>query len=178
MLDIGIGNTNAISKEIQLHDILASASIVVDSTGDHAVSRYLNDICGDLKVPQVYATVTNGAWGGEIVRVIPGKTACWMCWLKEYYQPQPSGEPAPEQGVFAPGCDQPTFTGTSYDINIVAGLACSMIVDTLLIDDAAHKHFAGNYIRWELRNPQGEFSPTIKVLPTHQHQGCPFCSEG
>jgi integrative and conjugative element protein (TIGR02256 family) len=34
--------------------------------------------------------------------------------------------------LFAPGCDQPTFTGTSYDLGIVAGLATSMCVEMLL----------------------------------------------
>lgn len=176
-LQIGIGGTNEVSKEAQLHKMLASASVVVDTTGDHGVSRFLNDICAELKVPQVYASVTNGAWGGEIVRVIPGRTPCWMCWCEEYESSQPTAEPSPEEGVFAPGCDQPTFTGAGYDINVVGGLASSLVVDTLLIDDASRKHFEGNYIRWQMRNSEGGFSPNIEVLATHRREDCPFCTE-
>lgn len=174
-LEIFIGGTNDLSKEAELHEMLASASIVVDTTGDHGVSRFLNDVCGELKVPQLYGSVTNGAWGGEVVRVIPGKTPCWMCWYKEYEFSRPAAEPSPEEGVFAPGCDQPTFTGTSYDIDMVAGLASSLIVDTLLIDDANRKHYEGNYIRWQMRNSGGELSPGTEVLATHRREDCRFC---
>jgi len=178
-LEIYIGNTNEMAKERDLHEMLASASAVVDTTGDHGASRFLNDICAELKVPQVYASVTNGAWGGEVVRVVPGRTPCWMCWNEEYASSQPVGEPSPDEGVFAPGCDQPTFTGTSYDIGILAGLASSLVVDTLLIADANRKHFDGNYSRWQMRHSEGGFSPNIEMLPTHRREDCPFpfCTE-
>jgi len=99
-----------------------------------------------------------------------------MCWFAEYESSRPSAEPAPDVGVFAPGCDQPTFTGTSYDLNIVAGLASSLIVDTLLIDDSSRKHYEGDYIRWQMRNREGQFLPTTEVLPTHKRKPCPFCN--
>ena len=176
MLQMVIGGTNDMGKEKELQELLAQASLVVDTTGDHGVSRFLNDICAELNVPQVYASVSNGAWGGEVVRVIPGRTACWMCWLAQYEYSRPSAEPAPDAGVFAPGCDQPTFTGTSYDLNVVAGLASSLAVDTLLIDDSGRKHYEGDYIRWQMRNPEGQFLPTTAVLPTDKRKPCPFCN--
>jgi molybdopterin/thiamine biosynthesis adenylyltransferase len=175
-LQMGIGGTNDMGKEKELQELLTQASLVVDTTGDHGVSRFLNDICAELNVPQVYASVSNGAWGGEVVRVIPGCTACWMCWFAQYESSRPSAEPAPEVGVFAPGCDQPTFTGTSYDLNIVAGLASSLVVDTLLIDDSGRKHYQGDYIRWQMRNLEGQFLPTTEVLPTDKRKPCPFCN--
>jgi molybdopterin/thiamine biosynthesis adenylyltransferase len=173
--DILLGQTNQPDKEALLQRILSSASIVIDSTGNHAVSRFINDICAEFKVPQIYASVTNGAWAGEVVRVIPRKTACWLCWQDQYYDLKPPGEPTPEPGLFAPGCDHPTFTGTTYDIGIVASLAASMAVDTLLIDDANRKHFNGDYIRWQLKDAEGNLVPKIEVLPVAKREKCRLC---
>jgi molybdopterin/thiamine biosynthesis adenylyltransferase len=175
-LNMGIGGSNEAAFESELQQLLARGSLVVDTAGDHQVSRFLNDICGELKVPQVYASVTNGAWGGEIVRVIPGHTACWMCWFTQYELSRPPTEPAIGPGVFAPGCDQPTFTGTSYDLGVVAGLASSFVVDTLLIDDGAREHYEGDYIRWQIRDPDGRFVPEAKVLPVQRRNPCQFCN--
>lgn len=177
MSDILIGGTNQAQKEAHLQQMLSSASIVIDTTGDHAVSRFLNDICAEFKVPQVYATVTNGAWAGEIVRVIPRKTACWLCWDDQYYDSSPPGEPSLEPGVFAPGCDHPTFTGATYEVGTVASLASSLAVDTLLMDEPDRKHFGGDYIRWQLKDNDGNFSPRVEVLPIGKRDRCRLCGE-
>jgi molybdopterin/thiamine biosynthesis adenylyltransferase len=174
-LEIVIGAINEARKEADLQELLASASIVVETTGDHGVSRFVNDICGELRVAQVYASVTNGAWAGEVVRVIPGRTACWMCWINQYEASRPSAEPAPEVGVFAPGCDQPTFTGTGYDIGIVASLASSMVIDTLLHDEPGQKHYAADYLRWQMRDAGGNPAPRVEVLSVDKRKACPFC---
>ena len=175
VLSIVIGGANDTAKDKELQSMLAGASLVLDTTGDHGVSRFINDICAELSVPQLYASVSNGAWGGEVVRVIPGLTACWMCWLAQYEDSPPPAEPTPEAGVFAPGCDQPTFTGTSYDLGVVAGLASSLAVDTLLIDDERRRHYEGDYIRWQLRDTEGRFIPRAEVLPVPKREVCPFC---
>jgi molybdopterin/thiamine biosynthesis adenylyltransferase len=176
-LDILIGQTNQPEQELRIHRALASASIVIDSTGDHGVSRFINDLCSEFKVPQIYASVTNGAWAGEVVRVLPRRTACWLCWHDEYYDSQPAGEPAPEPGIFAPGCDHETFTGTTYEVGIVANLAASFAVDTLLIDDHERKHFNGDYIRWQLKDAEGNFAPNIEVLAVSKRTDCRLCEE-
>jgi molybdopterin/thiamine biosynthesis adenylyltransferase len=170
-----IGGMERSEIEAGFQEMLASASIVIDTTGDHGVSRLLNDLCGEFGVPQVYASVTNGARSGEIVRVVPGKTACWMCWLTQFEHKRPSEEPAPSVGVFAPGCDQPTFTGTTYDIGVVASLAASFVVDTLLLADANRAHYKGDYLLWQLKDKDGAFEPRVEVLPSQKRDTCPFC---
>jgi hypothetical protein len=175
--DILIGGSNQPAKERHLQEMLASASIVVDTTGEHSVSRYLNDLCAEFGVSQTYATVTNGAWAGEIVRVIPGRTACWLCWNQQYYESAPPGEKMPDPGLFAPGCDVATFTGTTFEIGVVANLASSLIADTLLIDEANRQHFSGDYIRWQLKGESGNVLPTIAVLPVNKREGCRICGK-
>ena len=158
-----------------LFEQLASSDLVIDATGEHGVSRFVNDICRELSVPSLYVSVTGGAWGGEIVRVIPGKTACWMCWVKQYEGERPSSAPAPELGVFAPGCDQPTFTGTTYETGMVANLAAWMAVETLLAGKSGRQDFRGDYLRWTGRYGDGVPAPSTEVLQTVIAEDCPLC---
>lgn len=81
-LNFQIGGPVDVKYQQHLFQEIASSDLVIDATGVHGVSRFINDICFNLSVPSLYVSVTNGAWGGEVVRVIPGKTACWMCWVK------------------------------------------------------------------------------------------------
>jgi molybdopterin/thiamine biosynthesis adenylyltransferase len=172
-----IGGTKQPDQEKQVQTMIAGAGIVVDTTGEHSVSRYLNDVCAAFGVPQAYATVTNGAWAGEIVRVIPGRSACWLCWNQQYYEVPPPGEKTPDPGLFAPGCDLATFTGTTYEVGVVANLACSLIADTLLIDEADRQHFNGDYIRWQLKDESGNILPKIEVLPVNKRRVCRICGK-
>lgn len=170
-----IGAPNPIEDEERLVNTLASADMIIDATGSHPVSRFINELAYDLGIPSLYASVTNGAWGGEIVRVIPRETACWMCWLNQYELSRPPSEPEPEYGVFAPGCNQPTFTGTSYETGIVANMAAWMAAESLLRREAGHRDFSGDYLRWEARDQDGAPLPNVKVLAVERRPDCPVC---
>lgn len=171
--DIG-GRVN-VNLQRFMFEHLASSHLVIDATGVHGVSRFVNDVSHELGVASLYVSVTNGAWGGEVVRAVPGKTACWMCWYKQYEGNAPSSEPAPELGVFAPGCDQPTFTGTTYETGMVANLAAWMAVETLLAGSPGREDFKGDYIRWSGRDREGVPAPLTEVLPTIIAEDCPLC---
>lgn len=175
-LRMRIGDIPSGAEEKAVVDLISSADLVVETTGSHGVSRWVNDICHYLAVPSLYATVTNGAWGGEIVRVIPGRTACWQCWYQQYELDRPPSAPAPEVGFFAPGCDQPTFTGTTYEVGIVANLAAWVAVETLLRNEPGRKDFRGNYIRWSARTSEGVPDLAPAVLEIHKRPGCPVCN--
>ncbi len=170
-----VGNVTPIEDEEKLYNLIASSDLVIDTTGVHWVSRYINDVCYDLEIPTLYASVTNGAWGGEIVRVIPGKTACWNCWYRHYETQRPSAAPAPKAGIFAPGCDQPTFTGTTFEVGIVANLATWMATEVLLRAEPDRQDFAGDYIRWSARDASGCPQPLTEILPIQQRSNCPLC---
>jgi molybdopterin/thiamine biosynthesis adenylyltransferase len=170
-----IGGPVNLEEQKKLFDHIASADLVVDATGVHGVSRFINSLCQELGVPSIYASVTNGAWGGEVVRVVPGKTACWMCWYKQYESEHPSSAPAPAVGVFAPGCNQPTFTGTTYETGMVANLAAWMAIETLLLDNPERKDFRGDYLRWTGRDKEGVPAPVTEVLLTRVAEDCLLC---
>lgn len=169
----------SVNKEEQkkLFDEIAVADLVIDAAGTHGVSHFINGLCHELNVPSLYASVTNGAWGGEIVRVIPGKTACWMCWVKQYENEHPAFELEPEIGIFAPGCNQPTFTGTTYETGMVANLAAWMAVETLLAGTAGRQNFKGDYLRWTGRSKDGVPIASTETLQIRRAEDCALCQE-
>ncbi len=173
LLRFEVGTPAPVDIERQFHEVLSGASLIVDTTGSHGVSRWVNDLALDLGVPAVFASVTNGAWGGEVVRTIPNQTACWMCWNEQYSNSPPPSEPT--GAIFAPGCNQPSFTGTTYDAAIVASLASSIIVDTLMTTSPKGRSYKGDYIRWSARNESG---PLLKaeILSINRRPDCRFCS--
>lgn len=171
-----VGGDLTKKEEELIFNLIAYSDLVVETTGIHGISRYINDICFDLKVPSLYATVTNGAWGGEVVRVIPGETPCWLCWYTQYEDEKPPSSPVSETGLFAPGCDQPTFTGTSYEVGILANLACWMAAETLLRKEPNRNKFDGNYVRWTARSREGSPKFTSEILAVEHRDYCPWCN--
>jgi molybdopterin/thiamine biosynthesis adenylyltransferase len=166
-----VGGINPFDREQQFYKLVEESDLVIDTTAIHSVSRFLNELSFELRIPTLFATVTNGAWGGEIVRSIPGKTPCWLCWLDQYYENNPPSAPESTSEIFAPGCDQPTFTGTTYELGMVANLATSMAVDTLL----ASKDFSKNYIRWSGKDKTGQPIFLTEILPTSHQKECYLC---
>lgn len=174
-LNLKIGSINSPTAEKLLYEMIAEADLVINATWSHASARYINETCHDLGVPSLQASVTDGAWGGEVVRVIPQQTACWLCWLEQYEHERPAAAPTPPEGVFGPGCNQPTFTGTTYEIGMVANLAAWMAVETLLRGEGERQDMPGNYIRWTGRTQTGVPQACAEFLPTVIQAGCPIC---
>lgn len=170
-----IGAFNPISVERELFELIASADLVIESTGKHGVSRFLNDVSHNTGTPIVYASVTNGAWAGEIVRYIPGETACWLCWDNQYTSPPPAA-PNPSGHFYAPGCAQPSFTGATHEVGLVANLATTMAIDTLLRTEIGRERISADYLRWILRDANGNFVFNTEALPISQREYCPFCN--
>jgi hypothetical protein len=101
-----------------------------------------------------------------------------MCWFKQYENEGPPFEPAPEIGIFTPGCNQPTFTGTTYETGMVANLASWMAVETLLAGTNGRQNFRGDYLRWTGRSTDGVPVASAEILPTRMAEDCTLlCQE-
>ncbi len=170
-LTFQVGGIGSVALEQQFYDLLKDADIMIDCSGVHSARHFLNEISFERGIPLVVASVTNGAWAGEIIRMVPGKTPCYLCWLDQYYNHKPPSAPLAKGEVFAPGCDQPTFTGTTYDLGIVAGLATSMCVETLL-SGGEKTDLSKNYIRWSGRDKDGNQIFLTEALSTDFQKEC------
>jgi molybdopterin/thiamine biosynthesis adenylyltransferase len=170
--DVGRGS---VEEDDELTEMIKSSDLVVETTGAHAVSRLINDRCFVIGTPAVFVSVTNGAWAGEVVRVIPGETACWLCWNVKYRDTPPPGEPT--TGVFPPGCGQPSFTGSTFDTGIVANLGVSVVVQTLLRQTPNLPQISGDYLVWIGRNATGDHVLKADVMPIPSDQDACFAIE-
>lgn len=159
----------------KVYDMISGCDLFINATGHSGVPRVVNEFSKQFSVPSLHVTVTNGAWSGEVIRYIPNKTPCWLCFQERFGDEGPPGEKSPEGLIFGPGCDQPTFTGTSYDVGVVAGLATAFAVDTLKVADGNASEYDGDYLLWEGRNSDGRLLQKTSSLAIPQRSHCSVC---
>ena len=160
----------------ELYETLAECDLIVNATGVQGLSRAICEISHHLSIPSIHVSVTNGAWSGEVLRYLPGVSRCWQCFQEAFKEPPP-GQQTSLGYVFGPGCDQPTFTGTGYELDIVAGLATSFVVDTLRIVDGSDSEYDGDYLLWEGRDSTGKLLQRTMVMAVPARERCITCGE-
>jgi len=131
-------------------EIVEKHDIVISAIGDSSVEYMVNEILVESGKPGIFASVLNGAWGGQIFRAIPGK-ACFQC-FGYHKQDNTTGEVSydiDEQPLYVRGCGFPTFTGTGFDSGIIANLATRFAVQTPLTGgEDAYPDATYNLINW------------------------------
>ena len=157
----------------------ANTSAILDATAEVGMQHFLSDLARELAVPFVSVDATFGAWGGNVCRIRPGKTAgCWMCYRAACLDGTVMPPPSDPQGEVQPaGCADPTFTGTSFDLGIVALSAVRMLASALC------EGLVGGYpescmdvVTISLRGESGKFRlPHFEGYPLLQHGNCPQC---
>ncbi|MDM5196644.1 ThiF family adenylyltransferase [Fictibacillus enclensis] len=169
---MAIGSSKDQKEYQKFIGILKNSDVVIDTTGEHSVSHLLNRLCVHYKVPLVVGSVTNGAWSCEIVKYIPNYSGCWGCWNQNFGHMYPPSSPK-GQIQFAPGCDQPTFTGGISSINIAGGLVSQAIIDILLNIEFDDKQ----YIVWSERDIEGNRLYSIDYKTNPVLKDCVLCNE-
>ena len=99
-----------------------------------------------------------------------------MCWDDQYKEYSPAAEPVDGHSIYAAGCDQPTFTGTIYDISRFASAATSFAVDTLRIADGNKPKFENHYLLWENFDEHGLPVMKVDLKPVKYRSSCVFCN--
>lgn len=101
----------------RLEQLLAGRDLIIDCTAELGVNHFLSEFARVRCVPYVVANATPGAWGG-MVASFDGRGPCWLCLRQGLYSdgslPLPPADPAGE--FQPPGCADPTFTGSSFDL--------------------------------------------------------------
>lgn len=173
-----VGRTELGDPEINGHTWMLTAarnvSLIVDAAADPAVSNYLSALCWALDVPYVHVSATNGAWGGVVARIVPGRTAgCWACLAHHRADgtvPVPAADPA--GNTLSPvGCVEPTFRGAAADLDTIALHAVRVITDTLAGSKGRGALDADLHVA-TLRTVRGPVPATWQVSPIRVHPDC------
>ncbi len=132
-------------------ELLEDADIVLDGT-DNLITRYvINDFCVREGVPWVYAGVLRT--GGAVMPVIPGKTACFRCYL-----PSPPATPPPTCAVAGI---------MSYVPPVAAGISVGLAVRILL-----GMPVRSEVIYFDLSPPE------FRTVRVDRRGNCPACVRG
>jgi len=125
---------NIVDEDDFIKKAINGSDIVIDAIAEKNISLYLSNRCRELRTSYVWATGTQGGWGGIVGRVIPDVTdGCWTCFSYDNADKK-FNSPAAEEGsdIQPVGCFHPTFTGAGFDLDHVSLMATRLSISTLL----------------------------------------------
>lgn len=174
-------NGHAPTEHEALHNFLDGADLVIDATAELAIGHLISVLAADHAVPQLYVSATDGAWGGRVARLLPGRTGCWMCLqhrIDDHTLPTPPYEPS---GTVQPrGCAARTFTGANFDLQPLVSQAARVATHTLLreTDEAQQTPWPAVHI-CALHGEHGPLpAPAWSSHELSQDPACPTCAGG
>ena len=133
--DAGLREGPEYSEAEMLDQFLSGADVVVDATAVFAVGHLLGTVARDRGIPLIMVSATEGAWGGRVVRLLPGATGCWQCLQMALMSGDLLSPPAEPAGTVQPrGCATRTFTGAGYDLTPLVAQAARVTIRTALAE--------------------------------------------
>ncbi len=159
------------------------ASLLVDATAEDDVSRVVSAYGDRLGIPQVYLWSVD-AFGGVVVRVVPGRTGCFHCaqlHLSSEFgtiEGTPFAEPSERRGVQPLGCADATFTGDAPSLTPLADHAARVAFGMLCTGaTGGYPAYRDDLFVLKLREPDGSLvTPQWSSYALRPHPRCPFCN--
>jgi molybdopterin/thiamine biosynthesis adenylyltransferase len=175
-----IGSTDFLSYPNEnkiLEDFMKDSSLVYDASAEEGVSNLISFLCKTRNIPYVEIEGRRGAWGGLVMRVLPETNkGCWMCLQYSLYVdkviPLPKED---DHGTIQPkGCGDPTFTGSSFDLQNISLAGVRMAISSLSEDT--------NNGDWDVAvlsivdNKEQPIAPQWNTSSLEINTKCPFCN--
>ncbi|QNE42067.1 MULTISPECIES: ThiF family adenylyltransferase [Hymenobacter] len=174
-------NENEPSEQEIMDTFLDGVALLIDASADKGISHFLARTAQARRIPFISLYATPGAWGGLIMRVVPGQTAgCWMCAQYHLFDgsiPVPLADES-TGSTQAAGCGDLTFTGASFDLQNVALAGVRLAVSTLSAGGPEDYPLTS----WDvgvvqLMTPERQLlPPTWHTFSLEAHPSCPYCS--
>jgi molybdopterin/thiamine biosynthesis adenylyltransferase len=183
-----LGRKGQPADHLWLEELLASADLALNTTGEPLVNLLLGERAKAFAVPYVMAHTTYGGWGGMVARVLPQHDACIWCLQAHRVDAEgadpgssralvlPPSDPAGE--IAPPGCSSPTFTGAGFDTARIAQPAVQLAVSTLCRCDEGYPQAEWDIATLSLRDPTGRLlDPRWDTSPLLPHPRCDCSGE-
>lgn len=156
----------------RLVDLIDTADLVVETTGSHQLQRLMGRLCLESATPFVSCWLTDGFLGGHVVRTVPEKTQCYLCFATALANGElPVAEAAADASVVAQGCSHPTTTGAGFDAFELAAITSRLVVQTLLQPTKGDDHIVVNFYR----RTNDEVFPRFVSAELPRTDGCERC---
>ncbi len=128
---LGFGHPLANDGEL-LERFFDGPDLVMDATANVAVNYALSDVSWAAGLPYIVMSATEGAWGGIVARLEPGRTGCFLCFNAALGDTIPLPPADRTAGRVTPiACSEPTFTGAGFDLTPLADEAVRTAVARL-----------------------------------------------
>ena len=163
---VGGGEADA----VQLDALIATHSVVVDTTGSQAVARILARRCREASTTLVIAGLSAGSYGAEIAVFRPG-APCFYCMVlaqRDGTIPLPQEAP-PTGGVTPIGCSHPAFSGAGFDATELAAVTARTVVQAT--ESCGYPPLGFD---WTIINFRGD--PRWQSGDLERHPACPLCT--
>lgn len=170
-----------IVKEPGLLEEVVSGSDLVLVCTDNNASRYaINEECLRRGTPAIYAGAYERAFGGMIMRVIPGQTPCYDCVVGAVQQSLPELPTRKGPIAYSEIDDASEFKaepGLGIDVHMIALIQAKMALLTLLRGtDSSLEDFPADLIFWGNRKEWIFPEPLYcKFANTSFRSDCPTC---
>lgn len=164
-----------------MEGFLTDSSLLLDATGDIAVSNFLFSQAWTRSLPYICIEGRPGVWGGLVMRYIPNTAkGCWMC-LRHHINENTISPPPqdPNANVQTGGCGDITFLGTSFELQNIVTTAIGLVVSTLCRDtDGGYEDVNWDVAILSLVDDTGKMiPPEWKPYKLSRHPKCHYCSE-
>jgi hypothetical protein len=160
-----------------LDDVLQGVDMVIDATAEFGLQRLLSDLALEARLPYVGLSATLGGLGGEVLRLVHGRTGCWRCVQRYEQEGRITAPPTlSDDSLVQPvGCGAATFVGGSFDLEEVSLMAVRLAIRTL--DGNVDDDFPWDVATVALQSPDGKAIPpawsTAKTPPHPECEQCP-----
>ncbi|MEX1141471.1 MAG: ThiF family adenylyltransferase [Thermoleophilaceae bacterium] len=153
-----------------LDRLLDGIDLLVDASANLNVQQLLAAMADERGVPQLYVSATEGARGGIVAPVVPGRTGCWMCLQWHLQTGSVQMPPRDIDGTVEPrGCGSRTFAGARFDLLPVVAQAARSAVSVLRGGSREHVDVCS------LPDPDLGIAPVWSSRPLTTHPNCPYC---
>lgn len=164
----------------QYEEIFENLSLIYDAAVEDGVTNYLYFEAKKRNIPFVSIWGTQGAMGGQVLRVIPGKTkGCWLCSMHLRVNKKIKQPPADIKGAIqARGCGDLSFTGSSFDMLNIALAGVRQAVSILCEgEENAYPSLNWDLSILSLYNEKGEpINPAWEEQELNIHPDCAYCN--
>jgi molybdopterin/thiamine biosynthesis adenylyltransferase len=115
-----------------LRKLIGENDLVVETTGSHQVQRLIARLSAEEEKPFVSCWLTNGFLGGALMRIVPGRTGCFVCSATDLAEGRLAApEAGSDEAVVAQACSHPTVSGAGFDASELVAMATRLVAQTL-----------------------------------------------
>lgn len=186
------------SRRSEIQKIVSDVDVVICATDNRESKMLINSICVATNKIVFFSGAFRRAYGGQILRVYPGKTACYHCFLlgmPDVETDQEISSVTNAEDIAYSDMPVPIEPGLAIDVEPIGTMTSKLVLQELIKDKKSTLHildkdFTANWYLWVNRpepgtkytslSPLSELSDKMTILRWYgvefsKDDACPTC---